>query len=160
MTLGLDYGRERRDIPLGSFTGTPLAGGLTANWADSDLVFNVTVPLPLFNRQLEPRSRATGRLLAAEAALQRVRADVSAEIRSAWDAVVAAARAVQTVAATPAILNRDAGFIEQAVRAGQFDATTRVIALRRLEDAGRRLDVAVRDLRAARAAWMRVSGAP
>ena len=160
VTLGLDYGRERRDIPLGSFTGTPLAGGLTANWADSDLVFNVTVPLPLFNRQLEPRARATGRLLAAEAALQRVRADVSAEIRSAWDAFVAAARAVQTVAATPAILNRDAGFVEQAVRAGQFDATTRVIALRRLEDAGRRLDVAVRDLRAARAAWMRVAGAP
>lgn len=160
VTLGLDYGRERREIPLGGFTGTPLAGGLTASWADSDLVFNVTVPLPLFNRQLEPRARATGRLLSAEAALQRVRADVSTEIRSAWDAFVAAARAVQTVAATPAILNRDAGFVEQAVRAGQFDATTRVIALRRLEDAGRRLDVAVRDLRAARAAWMRVAGAP
>jgi hypothetical protein len=85
---------------------------------------------------------------------------VSAELQVAWDAFVAAARAVQTVAATPAILNRDAGFIEQAVRAGQFDASTRVIALRRLEDAGRRLDVAVRDLRAARAAWVRVSGGP
>ena len=160
LTLGLDYGRERRDIPAGSFGGAPFASGLTASWADSDLVFNVTVPLPWFNRQLEPRARATGRLLAAEAALQRVRADVSAEIHVAWDTLVAAARAVQTVAATPAILNRDAGFIEQAVRAGQFDATTRVIALRRLEDAGRRLDVAVRDLRAARAAWMRVAGAP
>ena len=160
MTLGLDYGRERRDIPPGRFTGVPFAGGLTANWTDSDLVFNVTVPLPLFNPQLEPRARATGRMLAAEAALRRVRADVSAELRSAWDRFVAAARAVQNVAATPAILNRDAGFIEQAVRAGQFDATTRVIALRRLEDAGRRLDVAVRDLRAARAAWVRVSGAP
>jgi outer membrane protein TolC len=160
VTLGLDYGRERRDIPPGRFTGSPFTGGLTANWADSDLVFNVTVPLALFNRQLEPRARATGRMLAAEAALRRVRADVNAELRSAWDAFIAAARAVQTVVATPAMLNRDAGFIEQAVRAGQFDATTRVIALRRLEDAGRRLDLAVRDLRAARAAWVRVSGAP
>lgn len=160
VTLGLDYGRERRDIPAGSFSGAPFASGLTANWADSDLVFNVTVPLPFSNRQLEPRARATGRMLAAEAALRRVRADVNAELQSARDAFVAAARVVQTVAATPGILNRDAGFIEQAVRAGQFDATTRVIALRRLEDAGRRLDVAVRDLRAARAAWVRVSGAP
>ena len=160
VTLGLDYGRERRDIPAGSFSGPPFGGGLTANWADSDLVFNVTVPLPLFSRQLEPRARATGRMLAAEAALRRVRADVNAELRSAWDAFIAAARAVQAVAATPAVLNRDAGFIEQAVRAGQFDATTRVIALRRLEEAGRRLDLAVRDLRAARAAWVRVSEAP
>ena len=160
LTFGLDYGRERRDIPSGRFSGSPFATGLTANWADSDLVFNVTVPLPLFNRQLEPRARATGRMLAAEAALRRVRADVSAELRSAWDGYAAAARGVQAVATTPAILNRDASFIEQAVQAGQFDATTRVIALRRLEDAGRRLDVAVRDMRAARAAWVRVSGTP
>ena len=160
VTFGLDYGRERRDIPPGRFTGLPFAGGLTANWADSDLVFNVTVPVPLFSRQLEPRARATGRMLAAEAALRRARADVNAELRSAWDAFIAAARAVQTVAATPVILNRDAGFIEQAVRAGQFDTATRVIALRRLEDAGRWLDLAVRDLRVARAAWMRVAGGP
>lgn len=160
MTFGIEYGRERRDIPPGRFTGMPFASALTANWPDSDLVFSVAVPLPLFNRQLEPRARATGRMLAADAALRRVRADASAELRSSWDAVVAAARAVQSVAATPVILNRDTGFIEQAVRAGQFDATTRAIALRRLEDAGRRLDVAVRDLRAARAAWVRVSGLP
>lgn len=160
LTFGLEYGRERRDIPAGRFTGAPFAGGLSANWPDSDLVFNVIAPLPLFNRQLEPRARATGRILAAEAALQRVRADAGAELRLAWDALVAANRVAQSVAATPAILNRDAGFIEQAVRAGQFDATTRVIALRRLEDAGRRADVAVRDLRAARAAWIRVSGGP
>ena len=160
VTLGLDYGRERRDIPAGSVTGAPFAGGLTANWADSDLVFNVTVPLPLAKRQLEPRARATGRMLTADAALRRVRADVSAELRLAWDSVVAAARAVQAVSVTAVILSRDAGFIEQAVRAGQFDATTRVTALRRLEEAGRRLDVAVRDLRAARAAWIHASGAP
>lgn len=160
VTFGLDYGRERRDIPAGRFTGAPLAGGLTANWADSDLVFSATVPLPFFNRQLEPRARATGRLLGAQATVRRVRADVSADLRTAWEAFVAAARALQAVAGTAEILTRDAGFIEQAVRAGQFDATTRVTALRRLDESGRRLDMAVRNVRTARAAWVRVSGVP
>jgi len=73
---------------------------------------------------------------------------------------VTAGRALQSVSATPAILNRDFDFVEQAVRAGLFDAATRVIILRRLEDAGRRLDLAVRDYRVARAAWARVSGLP
>jgi len=123
-------------------------------------VFNLTVPLPLFNRQLEPRARATGRMLAAEATLRRVRADAGAELRSAWEALVAAASVLQTVSATPAILSRDVDFVEQAVRAGFFDATTRVITLRRLEEAGRRLDLAVRDVRIARAAWVRVSALP
>jgi outer membrane protein TolC len=160
VTVGLEYGQERREIPQGRFSGSPLASGLTAKWPDSELVFTVMVPLSLFNRQLELRARATGRLLAAEAALRHVRADASVELRSAWDALVTAARALQSVSATPVILNRDVEFMEQAVRAGLFDATTRVVTLRRLEEAGRRLDVAVRDLRVARAAWARVSGLP
>jgi outer membrane protein TolC len=123
-------------------------------------VFNVIVPLPLFNRQLESRARATGRLLIAEATVRRVRADVTMELRSAWDALVAAASALQHVSATPAILSRDVEFVEQAVGAGLFDATTRVMTLRRLEEAGRRLDLAVRDWRVARAAWVRVSALP
>jgi hypothetical protein len=32
------------------------------------------------------------------------------------------------------LLNRDAMFVEQAVRAGEWDATTRPLALRRLEE--------------------------
>jgi hypothetical protein len=46
-------------------------------------------------------------------------------------------------------------FVEQAVRAGQFDALTRSVELRRLQEAGVRVDTAVRDYRAARAAWLR-----
>lgn len=160
VTFGLEYGQERREIPAGRFSGSLLANGLSAKWSDSELMFTVMVPLPLFNRQLEPRARATGRLLAAEPALRRVRADVNAELGSAWDALVAAARALQSVLATSAILSRDVDFVEQAVRAGLFDATTRVVTLRRLEEAGRRLDLAMRDLRVARAAWARVSGLP
>jgi PAS domain-containing protein len=70
-------------------------------------------------------------------------------------------RALQSVANTSTILDRDATFVEQAVRAGQFDATTRTQALRRLEESGRRIDAAVRDLRVARAVWVRrTSGVP
>ncbi len=154
-TLGLDVGREQRDIPAGGFTGTPFAGGLTANWHDANLVFSVSVPVPLFNRQREPRARATARILAAEARVRIVRADVRSELESSWSTVAATARAYDTVAGTEEIIERDAGFIENAVRAGAFDATTRTQALRRLEEAGRRLDLALRDLRAARAAWIR-----
>jgi len=160
VTVGIEYAQRRREIPPGRFSGAPLASGLSANWPDSELMFNVTVPVPLFNRQLETQARATGRMMAAEASLRRVRADVNAELRAAWEALVTAARALQSVSATPAILNRDVDFVEQAVRAGLFDATTRVVTLRRFEEAGRRLDLAVRDLRVARATWIRVSGLP
>jgi outer membrane efflux protein len=99
-------------------------------------------------------------MLVAEATLRRVRAEASAELRSAWERLVTAARALQSVLGTSAILNRDVDLVEQAVRAGFFDSTTRVIALQRLEEAGRRLDIAVRDLRVARAAWARMSEFP
>ena len=154
-TFGISSGYSRRDIPIGSFTGLPLAGALASNWADRDLVFSLSLPIPLFDRQLEPRARATGRLLAAESKLRSTRADVAAELESTWGTYESAARTLDALSGTPTLIERDAGFVEQAVRAGQFDATTRVLALRRLEDAGRRLDEAVRALRAARAALVR-----
>lgn len=155
LSVGADYGRQTRDIPAGSFVGSPLAGPLAANWTDAELVFNVSVGLPLFNRQREPRARATGRILAAEARHRTARADVRAELESSWVALQAAARVFQRVAATTAIIDRDAAFVEQAVTVGAFDTLTRTQELRRLQDAGRRVDTAVRDLRAARAAWLR-----
>jgi hypothetical protein len=77
------------------------------------------------------------------------------ELETTWTALQAVPCALQRVADTVAILDRDATFVEKAVRAGQFDTTTRTQALRRLEESGRRIDTAVRDLRAARAAWVR-----
>jgi hypothetical protein len=159
-TFGVDYGVQRRDIPAGSFTGVPFAGSLTTAWSDRELIFNVSVPLPVFDRQQEPRARATGRVLAAEARLRISQADVRSELEAASVSVQGAARAAQAVAGTPDLIARDAGFVEQAVRAGAFDAVTRSLALRRLEDAGRRVDTAVREYRAARAAWIRRSLAP
>jgi outer membrane protein TolC len=155
LTVGVDYGRHTRDIPAGSFAGTPFAGSLAAKWTDAELVFNVGVALPLFNRQREPRAQATGRILMAEAKLRLARADVRTELESSWAALQAAARALQRVAPTGAIIDRDVTFVEQAVGAGAFDTLTRTLELRRLQEAGRRVDAAVRDVRAARAAWIR-----
>lgn len=120
--LGLMSGYTRRDIPVEYFSGAPFASILTTNRADRNLVFSVSLPIPPFDRQLQPR-----------------------------------ARALQAVADTPTVIERDAGFVEQAVRAGAFDALTRTVNLRRLVDAGRRVDTAVRDYRAATAAWLRRS---
>src|SRR5947209_13719932 len=114
-------------------------------------------PMSIFNRQREPRARATGRMLAGEAKLRIARADGRMELESAWGAFETAVRTLDVLGATSTLVERDSGFIEQAVRAGAFDAMTRSLALRRLEDAGRRLDTAVRDYRAARAAWIRRS---
>ena len=155
VTFGVEYGRQRTDIPLGAFSGAPFAGALSANWTDAELVFSVSFPVPLFSRQREPRARATARILIAEARLRAARADVRSELDATWAALQTATRAFQRVADTTTVVDRDAIFVEQAVRAGQFDAVTRTLALRRLEDAGRRIDGAVRDLRVARAAWLR-----
>jgi cobalt-zinc-cadmium efflux system outer membrane protein len=156
-TFGLASAYNRRDIPVGSFSGAPFANSLMSNWSEPEILFNVSLPIPLFDRQLEPRARATGRLVAAEARAQRVRADVRAELESAWVALESAAGALQGVGDTSLLIDRDAGFIDQAVRAGQFDAVTRSFALRRLEEAALRVDTAVRDYRVARAAWVRRS---
>ena len=156
--FGITTGYERRDIPAGSFAGSPLASGLTALWPDRTLGFTVSIPVPLFDRQQAPRAQATARLLTAEAKLRTARAAVRSELESAWEALGAAERAAQAVAGMPALLARDADFIEQAVRAGAFDAVTRTQQLRRLADAGRLVDTTIRDYRAARAAWVRQSG--
>src|SRR5207244_798708 len=73
-TFGIDAGYTRRDIPTGAFSGTLFANTLTAIWPDRELVFNVSLPIPLFDRQQEPRARATGRILTAEAKLRTARA--------------------------------------------------------------------------------------
>ncbi len=155
VTVGVEYGRQTRDIPVGSFIGAPFASSLAATWTDAETVFNVGVALPLFNRQREPRAQATGRVMTAQAKLRTARADVRAELESTWAVLQAAASALQRVAPTAAIIDRDVTFVEQAVGAGAFDTLTRTQELRRLQEAGRRVDTAVRDFRAARAVWIR-----
>jgi outer membrane protein, heavy metal efflux system len=154
-TFGLNGGYTRSEIPQGSFRGLALAAPLSATWPDRELVFTASLPLPFFDRQQEPRARATARLLSGEADMRAARATVHSELESTWAALDSATRAAQAVANVPALVDRDADFVEQAVRAGAFDAVMRTQALRRLLDAGRAADTAVRDLRVARAAWVR-----
>jgi hypothetical protein len=72
----------------------------------------------------------------------------------------AASRALEVVMSAPATIDCDVAFVEQAVRVGAFDAVQRTQALRRLVEAGRSADTAVRDFRAARAAWLRRAAIP
>ena len=158
-TFGISAGSVRRDIPAGSFAGAPFTGGLTSNRVDREVVFSVSLPVPLFDRQRQTRAQATARCLMAEARLQATRADALAELRTTWAAYESAARALRAVAEIPTVIERDTGFIEQAVRAGAFDAVTRSVRLQRLENAARVADAAVPEYRAARAAWIRRSPA-
>jgi cobalt-zinc-cadmium efflux system outer membrane protein len=154
-TFGIDVGYTRRDIPIGSFSGTPFAPLLTAVWPDRELIFSVGVPLTVFDRQHEARARSTGRLLMAQAALRMARLTVLSELESTWATYDAAHQAATAVADMPALIARDDGFVEQAVRAGAFDSLARTQALRRLAETGRTIDTAIHDYRVARAAWMR-----
>lgn len=157
-TFGVDGGNQRREIPAGSVAGAPFANSLTALWSDPELSFSVAVPLPLFDRQREPRARATARILNAEAQTALVRAEVTGQIASSWETMQAARWAFDAVVPTERLIDRDAAFVDQAVQAGAFSALTRSQIVRRLEESGRRVDEADRDLRVARAAWMRVAG--
>jgi hypothetical protein len=84
-----------------------------------------------------------------------VRADTTAAIELARQEVVQASEAYAAVAATGEILAREYTLLDKAARAGALDAVARALALRRLEEAGARLDEAVRDLRVARAHLLR-----
>jgi len=154
-SVGLAYGYQRRDIPAGSFSGAPLANALSALWPDRELTFNATWGLPFFDRQQESQARATGRILAAEAKLEMTRADVRLELSAAWESLQAASRGLEAVSSMTSTIDRDITFVEQAVRAGAFDAVQRTQALRRLVESGRLVDTAVRNFRSARAAWIR-----
>lgn len=156
-TFGVDYGKSRRDIPVGSFSGASGAAGLGANWTDDELGFSVTFPLPLFDRQTQPRAKASARMQMATAQLAAACADVRAALGVSWAALRAAADALDAVAETPVVLNRDFGLLEKSLRAGETDAVARAQALRRLQDAGESFDTAVHGFRVARARWIRTS---
>lgn len=153
-TFGVGYGFRRRVISPSGFAG-PSAGGLSAAWTDSDIGFTLTVPIPIFDRQTQPRMRASGRKWNAEARLESIRANVRAELETYTTTYRAAAAALAALAQTAAIVDRDFDLLDKAVRAGALDAVSRALSLRRLEEAGRRYDTAVYDVRVARARWIR-----
>lgn len=154
LTLGLDFARKRHDIPPGSFVGAA-GGGLSANWTDSELGVNLSVPLPLFERRQEERAQSWSRLLSAQARVDVVRASARAELQTAWAEMQAAGQQTALLAKTAEIIDRDYGLLEKAMRAGALDAVARALSVRRLVETQRRADLAVHDLRVARARWTR-----
>jgi len=157
LTLGTSFGYRRRDIPAGSLTGAPIANQLTANWTDTELGFSLSLPLPLFDRKQTERAQATGRILAAEAAVRSVRADVRQQLAASWAELQATTDALRELSSTPEIVDREFGLLDKAMQAGALDAVARAFAIRRLQEAAIRFDTAVRDLRVARAHWARRS---
>lgn len=153
-TFGVEAGSRRTDIPVGAF-GAAAPTGLSALWTDRDVTFNFGIPLPLFDRQREPLARASARILAAESQFRLTTADVRQELQQSWETLQATGRIWQVLSQTQALVDRDATFLEQAVRAGEFSSVTQAQALHRLDDVGRRADEALRAFRVARAAWAR-----
>lgn len=161
-TFGIDVGWRRNDIPAGAFSG-PSAAGLSALWREYEFGVSVGVPLPLFDRGREQRSRAHADIQLAEADRTTIRADVSSEAEQAAIEYRGAIEVHRKLATTSRLVERDLGLIERAMTTGTLDAVSRAVVLRRLELATVQLDAAVRDLRIARARWIRrtaVSGEP
>ena len=156
-TLGLGYGFRKRAIPPGSFRG-PAASGMSAAWNDSDLGFTLTLPIPVLDRQTQPRTRAEARRWSAMARIESVRADVRSELETYAQTLGAATQTLAALAQTPTIIDRDFDLLQRAVRAGALDSVSRAQSVRRLEEAGRRYDAAIFDTRAGRARWVRRTG--
>lgn len=152
-TVGLGVEWRQRDVPARAFRG-PSPPGLSAVWSEWELGASVRIPLTFFEYR-EPRARALELSYDASAHVATVRAEVRAEFEESWSAYRAAAEAYGALVTTREVIDRDFDLVEQSVRAGTLDALARAVALRRLEDAGRRLDLVIRDLRAARARWER-----
>ncbi|AKU93145.1 Heavy metal RND efflux outer membrane protein, CzcC family [Vulgatibacter incomptus] len=155
-TVGVDFITRRSDIPEGSFHG-PSSAGLSAAWPEKEVVLSLGVPIPIFEGAREPRAQARAASLGASARVAIVRSNVRAELQQAWAAYMAAANAHRELVPTAAIISRDFELLGRAVESGAMDAVARGVALRRLEAATRRLDLAVLELRVARASWLRQS---
>jgi outer membrane protein TolC len=115
------------------------------------------IPLPLFDRNGAGRSAAQARELQARAQLELARADVRAELQDSWLALRSADRAQRALASISGLIERGYAMLEKATRAGALNAVERAQAMRRANEAAAQLDLAVRDLRIARARWRRVA---
>ncbi len=157
-TFGVGVESLGREIPAAAFTGAP--PGLRARWTDRELVATLSLPLPLFDRRREQRLRARAHTWRADARLATSRADVLVELTQALVDLRSSAEAYRVVSSSETALDRDYRLVDRALRAGAIDTVTRTQTIRRLVEAGARLDAAARDLRVARARWVRRAGGP
>ncbi len=150
-TVGVDLGWASRGIPSSAFA----IPNVKASWEEWAVSVKMSVPLPLVDRRHEERTQAIVRREQVQTTASTTRVDVAAAIAAASFELAAAADVWNQVAPSTSILDRQAKVLTRAFEAGVIDALESAQALRRLVEGGRRLDLAVRDLRIARAEWRR-----
>jgi outer membrane protein TolC len=154
ITLGIDIERARHDVPGGTFASIPSLAGA---WSEWEIAVQLSVPLPLIDRNRVARAGAHAEVIAAEARLARVRADVRASIAEAQARLAAAIDAVDAAAELPQIIERELQLLDKALRSGGLDLATWAQQAHRLAEVGRTYDEAILALRRARAAWARLA---
>lgn len=153
ITLGLEAGRVNTDIPAGAFSTMPT---LTGTWREWELGVQLTVPLPLFDRNRVARAGAHADVLLAEARLARIRADVRSGYAEVRARLASALDATNAAADIPAVIDREVQLLDKGLRAGGIELDAWALQARRLVEAGRSYDDTILGLRRTRAAWARL----
>ncbi|HEU0036131.1 MAG TPA: TolC family protein [Kofleriaceae bacterium] len=154
ITIAVELGRARHDIPAGSFAAQP---DLTGAWTEWELGFQLAIPLPVFDRNRLARATARGDVRIREARLAQVKAEVRLEYATARDRLLAALDAVKAAADIPPILDREVSLLDKALRASAIELEAWAQQARRLVEAGQTYDEAVLAVHRARAAWLRLT---
>lgn len=152
VTVGVDLERARRDIPVGTFATAPGVGG---TWSEWEIGLQLSVPLPLVDRNRSARAAANADVRSLQASLVEVRMEVRTEIATAQAQLSGALAAMDAAADIPPILDREVQLLDRALRAGGIEFSSWAQQAHRLVEIGRTYDSAVLALRRARAVWVR-----
>jgi len=154
VTVGVELERARHDIPGGAFAAAP---GLRGTWSEWALGLQLSVPLPLVDRNRAARVAADVDVRSLQSRLAALRMDVRAEIATAQSRLSGAIAAMDAAADIPSILDREVQLLDKALRAGGIEFSSWAQQAHRLAEVGRSYDEVVLALRRARAAWARVA---
>lgn len=153
VTVGIEAGRTRHDIPSGAFASAPT---LTGSWSEWEVALSLSVPLPIIDRNRVARAATNADALVADARLTRMRADVRRNIIEAQARLAAAIAAVNAAVEIPQIIERESQLLDKALRAGGIELASFAQQAHRLVEVGRVYDDTVLIVRRARAAWARL----
>jgi outer membrane protein TolC len=154
VTVGVELERARHDIPGGTFAAAPALGG---TWSEWELGLQLSVPLPVVDRNRSARAAASADVRSLQTRLAAVRMDVRAEIAAAQARLSAAISAMDAAADIPPILDREVQLLDKALRAGGIEFSAWAQQAHRLADVGRTYDEVVLALGRARATWARLA---
>ena len=146
-----DQERARADTALQQALRLPnlsFAGGYRRDFGENGLVFGVSVPLPLFDRNAGGISRSNAEARLADARLRMVEASVSLEVRQALDAVDVARQRVEALEREYLKKSREAlDSVAAAYRAGDAELIDFLDAQRSFREVRRAHARALLDLR-------------